>query len=254
MSNAWQRPPERVRLSPDYIDVWRIPQNLDQDQLEQYRAILSGDELERCDRFKSEQRRREFIIGRGTLRTLIGQHLALDPSTFEFAYSEHQKPCLSTTVTGPTVAFNLTHSHGLVLIALTLERRIGIDIEYLRPDVDFRKLARRFFSKQESQSLEAYPDAYLPAAFFACWTRKEALLKAIGAGIAFGLRDFSVSVDPLEREVELHTHWDQAEAARWSILNLDLEQDYAAAVAASGSNCKLRCWDLNRSNNRSGVD
>ena len=246
MSNTWQRPPERVQLSPDCIDIWRVALDRATARLEEYRAVLSGDELERCDKFKSQQRRREFIIGRGSLRTLIGQYLALDPSSFEFAYSDHQKPYISTTAMGAPVTFNLTHSHDLVLIALTLERRVGIDIEYLRPDVEFRKLSRRFFSKQESQSLEAYDDACLPAAFFACWTRKEALLKAIGAGIAFGLRDFSVSVDPLDQEVDLRTHWDQAEAARWSILNLDLERDYAAAVAVNGSNCKLRYWDLSR--------
>lgn len=244
MSDAWQRPPGTVLLSTEYIDIWRVPLDLPSAQIDKYHAVLSGDELERCDKFKSAKRRREFIIGRGALRTLIGQCLKLDPSALNIVYSEHQKPCLPEAVPGAPATFNLTHSHDLALIALTLERDIGIDIEYLRADVDFRKLARRFFSKQEVQSLESCTDARLTAAFFACWTRKEALLKALGKGIAFGLKEFSVSVDPLDREVDLLTHWDQAEASRWSILNMKPGPDYAAAVAASGGTFKLRLWDL----------
>ena len=244
MSDTWQSTPGTVRLSSEYIDIWRISLDLSHAQIDKYRAALSGDELARCDKFKSTKRRREFIIGRGALRTLIGQCLKLDPPALDIVYSEHQKPGLSASSPGVPLSFNLTHSHDLVLIALALERHIGIDIEYLRTDVDFRKLARRFFSEQEYRSLESCDDSRLTAAFFACWTRKEALLKAIGEGIAFGLKDFSVSVGPLDQEVDLHTHWNKAEAARWSILNLEAGHEYAAAIAASGGKFKLRCWDL----------
>lgn len=246
MNGGWQHPPRKLQLSPDYIDVWKAPLNLPPAQLDKYRAILSRDEQQRSDKFKSEKRRREFIIGRGLLRMLIGQCLEMDPSVIEFAYSEHQKPYLPVTALGIPVTFNLSHSHDLALVALALERRIGIDIEYLRPDVDFRKLAGRFFSEQESRSLQDYEGVRLAAAFFACWTRKEALLKAIGEGIAFGLADFSVSVNPQDQVVSLHTHWDEAEAARWSIINFALERDYAAAVAASGTRYKVRRWKITR--------
>jgi 4'-phosphopantetheinyl transferase len=246
MNNAWQRPPRNLQLSADLIDVWKVPLNLPPAQVRNYRAVLSREEQQRCDKFKSEKRRREFIIGRGLLRTLMGQCLEMDPSVFEFAYTEHQKPYLPVAALGVPITFNISHSRDLALVALALERHIGIDIEYLRPDVDFKKLAGRFFSERESRSLEAYHDVRLTAAFFACWTRKEALLKAIGEGIAFGLGDFSVAVDPQDRVVTLHTHWDEAEAARWSIVNLDLNPGYAAAVAASGAIFKLRCWDLFR--------
>lgn len=243
MSSAWQHPPRALQLSSRYIDIWRVTLDLPPVRVRKYHAMLSGEELERCARFKSEQRRREFIIGRGMLRMLIGKCLDQDPAVFDFSYSEHQKPYLHETELGAPVGFNLTHSHDLALIALTLGRDLGIDLEYLRYDVEFKALARRFFSKQESQSIEAYSNALLPEAFFACWTRKEALLKALGEGIAFGLRDFSVNVDPRIREVALETHWDPAESTRWSILNLSPGDNYTAAVAASGGKFELRCWD-----------
>lgn len=242
MISVWKSPPPSLKLSLDYVDVWQVTLSAPH-QIEKYRVLLTQEELERCERFKSEKRRREFIIGRGLLRILIGQCLDIDPTTFDFAYTEHQKPYLPAASLGVQVNFNVTHSHNLALIALTLERMIGVDIEYIRHNVEFRKLARRFFSNQESSALSAYDDPLLPAAFFACWTRKEAFVKALGDGIAFGLGDFTVSVDPRDQEVALKTAQNTNESDNWSIINLDIGRDYAAAVAANGGRFKLRLWN-----------
>jgi len=122
MSDIWQRPSGTLQLSPEYIDIWRVSLDLPRAQIEKYHAVLSGNELARCDKFKSGKRRREFVIGRGALRMIIGQCLKLDPSALDIVYSVHQKPHLPAAVPVVPVTFNLTHSHGLVLIALTLER------------------------------------------------------------------------------------------------------------------------------------
>lgn len=242
MIGAWKSSPLNLKLSPDYLDIWQVPLS-PSPRMDRYRALLSRDELDRCGRFKSEKRRREYTIIRGLLRLLIGRCMDVDPSTFEFAYTEHQKPYLPAASLGVPISFNITHSHNLALIALTLERMIGVDIEFIRHNVEFRKLAKRFFSKQESRALDAYDDTLLPAAFFACWTRKEAFVKALGDGIAFGLHDFTVSVDPRDREVALLTDRDSNESGKWSIINLDIVSDYAAAIAANGEKFKLRLWN-----------
>ena len=119
---------------------------------------------------------------------------------------------------------------------------IGVDLEYIRNNVEFRKLAKRFFSNQESRALDACDDTLLPAAFFACWTRKEAFVKALGDGIVFGLGDFTVSVDPWDRAVALHTGGEVNVPGDWSIISLETGRDYAAAVAANGGRFKLRLW------------
>ena len=241
MKSVWNSPPPDLELSPDHIDVWQIPLGPPM-QIERCRTLLSWEELERCKVFKSEKRLREFIICRGLLRLLIARYLDTDPSTLDIAYTKHRKPYLPAASLGVPISFNITHSHNLALIALTLERMIGVDIEYIRHNVEFRKLAKRFFSKQESRALDAYDDTFLPAAFFACWTRKEAFVKALGDGIAFGLADFSVSIDPRDRDVTLQTDGNTNGAGRWSIINLDIGSDYAAAVAADGESFKLRSW------------
>lgn len=242
MVTLWNKAPADLRLSNEFVDVWRTRLDLSIDTVNNYLATLSKDERARADRFKARSKRKEFIITRGLLRKTLAQTLDIDPSSLEFDYAEHDKPFLPAATLGVPISFNVSHSHNQALVALTLDRAIGIDIEKIRQDVSFEKLAARFFSKQESQALEKLDKNTLPKAFFACWTRKEAFVKALGDGISFGLSEFSVSVDPYETNVSLLTHWNTGESSNWSIVNIKADEYYIGALAIDGSRFTLRCW------------
>jgi 4'-phosphopantetheinyl transferase len=238
----WNKTPAAITLTEQHVDIWRAPLDLTQGEINDYRELLSPDEFARAYRFKTKRKQREYLISRGLLRRILGLSLQLNPRELEFKYTEHHKPYLEITRRGLPVSFNVTHSHGLALIAVTLGHAIGIDIEHVRHDVRFRQLAGRFFSAQEARALETYTEAGLPRAFFACWTRKEAFVKALGDGISFGLNEFSVSVDPLDDAVALTTHWDPDEARKWSLVNIATHADYLAALAVEGQGCIIRGW------------
>lgn len=243
MTGVWNRSPARLSPSNQYIDVWRTSLNLPPPQVDAYRSLLSAVEIERANRFKVKRKYFEYIISRGMLRRVLGLVLNRDPSTFEFEYTDHDKPYLNTSWRGQPVYFNVSHSHEQTLIAVTLAHPVGIDIEQIRHNVEFKKLARRFFSRPEARDLDTYTDAGVAQAFFSCWTRKEAFVKALGDGITFGLSEFSVSVDPFDGEVALHTHWDPDEARNWTLLNIPNGADYAAALAVRARGIGLRYWE-----------
>jgi len=243
MKDIWQKTPAQLELSRKYIDVWRTSLDLPQQQIDSYRSLLHTEELARASRFKVDRKYREYIISRGLLRRILGLTLGLDPGAIAFTYSEHNKPDLDMCWHGMPVCFNVSHSHEMTLIAVTLDRLVGVDVEFVRHNVEFKKLAKRFFSVRETHDLDSYTDATLPPAFFSCWTRKEAFVKALGDGIAFGLKEFSVSVNPSDREVALTTHWDRDQAKNWSLLNIQAGPEYIAALAATGPGYEIRCWE-----------
>lgn len=243
MTGVWNTTPVRLSPSDKYIDVWRTSLNLPPAQVDSYRSVLSVAEIKRANRFKVKRKYFEYIISRGMLRRVLGLVLNRDPSTFEFGYTEHDKPYLNINWRGEQVYFNVSHSHEQTLIAVTLARPVGIDIEQIRQDVEFKKLAKRFFSAAEARDLDTYTDSGIALAFFSCWTRKEAFVKALGDGIAFGLSEFSVSVNPFDGEVALSTHWDPDEARKWTLVNIRTDADYAAALAVPAREISIRYWE-----------
>ena len=243
MPIKWKKPPSNLSLSSDFIDIWQTRLDLSVRDIEYYADMLCAEEKQRVDKFKFSKKRHEYIITRGLLRRVLAQTLDTDPHSLQFEYAEHGKPYLTERWQDKTVSFNVTHSGNKALVAVTLERNIGVDIELIRTEVEFDKLSNRFFSADESSSLETYKKQDLSKAFYACWTGKEAYVKALGDGISFGLSEFSVSVDPEEEQVTLVTHWDTDEASRWTIINLDTGKDYIGAIAADKKEIKLRYWE-----------
>ena len=140
------------------------------------------------------------------------------------------------------LCFNLSHSHGIALYAITCGREIGIDIEYFRPDVEVEKLAERFFSPREAAVLRALPEHLRKEGFFNCWTRKEAYIKAEGKGMSIPLSAFDVSLTPGEPAALLRTESHPQETSRWSLQALSPEPGYTAALAVKGHDWELKCW------------
>jgi len=178
---------------------------------------------------------------------LLGEYLGLQPDAVPLWYTSFGKPGLSGEAAGSGVKFNVSHSAGLMLAAVTRNREVGIDVERVRPDVDWRELAGRFFAPAEVAALDARPPDDQLRAFFACWTRKEAYVKALGLGMSLPLDQFSVSVAPHGPAALLTAEHDPAQLTRWELHVLDAGADFAATLAVEGRGGQVWSgrWPLN---------
>lgn len=198
--------------------------------------VLSPDELARAARYRFARDRERFARARSFLRLALGRYLGTDPRSVEFAYGPRGKPSIagqSHRHDRPDLRFNLSHSADLVLLAIGWGRDTGVDVERLRPDIEWDDLATRFFDPAEAEALRRLPPGDRARGFLTTWVRKEAYLKARGGGLALGLDRFTVPVglpapgSPLPLAVA----GDQVESQRWHLQDLDPGQGYVAAVA-----------------------
>lgn len=180
------------------------------------------------------------------LREILGYCTGADPGDLRFGCNAFGKPFLKGIARQESPCFNLSHSGELLLVAVALGREVGIDLERLRGGLDFRSLAQRFFSKRETSSLLALPADRRKEAFFACWTRKEACVKAFGRGLAFPLEQFDVSVHPDRAAKLLAIRGGQLPHRRWRLADLPAPPGYAAALAAEGGAFRFRQWQWSR--------
>jgi 4'-phosphopantetheinyl transferase len=241
----WQPATHPPPLTADDVHVWRIALEVSDALLTHYRATLSDDERQRAERFHFEKHRRHFIAGRGALRALLGRYLARRPEDVGFVYGTQGKPALADEANGHPLRFNLTHSHHLALLAVTHGRAIGVDIEHLRTNLerDGEALAERFFSPREAAVLRSLSLELRREAFFHCWTRKEAYIKAQGQGLALPLDQFDVTLHPDEPAALVATLHDPPQARRWAMRHLAPGAEYVGAVAVEGHGWRLWCGD-----------
>jgi len=165
-----------------------------------------------------------------------------EAQSVRFRYGSYGKPELIIESCNEELCFNVSHSHGLALYAISLNRQVGVDIERLRSDFSVDLVARQFFSKRENLALSAMAPNEKLQAFFACWTRKEAYIKAKGKGLSIPLDQFDVSINPKDLESPLRIHGDPLESCRWSLQSLNPGHGYFAAVAAEKRRWRLKCW------------
>ena len=185
-------------LDDPVVEVVGAHLDVPTDVCEAQYSLLSCDERERANRFRFAQHRQHYIVARAGLRQLLGERLRVKPAAIELVETEHGKPKLGTAHAASNLEFNLSHSGSLVLYAFTLGVPVGIDVELIRDIPDADHLAESFFSATEVSSLRALPPSRRPLAFLACWTRKEAFIKALGEGLSCPLDSFDVTIDPDE--------------------------------------------------------
>jgi 4'-phosphopantetheinyl transferase len=234
---------DNQRLLKGDVLVWRTTPDVDDSILTKHRSVLSRDEEARAERFYFAADRRRATVGRGCLRLLLARTLMLPACRLSFAYDDFGKPSLKGKPRG--LEFNVSHSGNVILIAMARQRPVGVDVERIRTNFDPIEIAKNFFSAREQQILASLIGAAQYEAFFACWTRKEAYLKAKGVGLSLPLDQFDVSLLPCEEPKLLATRPDAREAKHWSLRALDFSRDYAAAVVAAGSDWKLGFEALN---------
>jgi 4'-phosphopantetheinyl transferase len=242
LDHLWRHPRTGLTLSSAEVHVWRACLDLDSSSVEHLQHALSADELQRAARFHFPRDRRRFTVARGVLRDILGRYLGVPPSELGFRYSAYGKPALAAGFDAVGVRFNISHSHEMALFAVTCGREIGVDIEYLGREIRGEEIAQHFFSAHECASLRALPAAAKHEAFFNCWTRKEAYIKAHGEGLSLPLNQFDVSLAPGEPAALLATRNDPREVQRWSLQALTPGPGYVAALAVEGQGWQLTCW------------
>ena len=240
---GWRRPVGWPASYPDVVDVWRI--TLDRPGADHVQD-LSPDERELAGRFSLDHLRRRYVVAHATLRRILAGYVGTTPSTLRFKAGPYGKPWLAPPY--EALSFNLAHSGALALLAVTRCREIGVDIEEYRALNDADRIAEQFFSAAEVAALRALPEAERQPAFFRCWARKEAFVKALGLGLAAPLDAFDVSLGPDEPCRLLASRRASDDLLRWWLTSLDVGPGYAAALVVENRppddkpDWHLRCW------------
>jgi len=231
-SLIWSPAPAVVELEPHQVDIWRVCLDLATDPRRRLESILSEDEAQRAARFYFPADKDRFVVAHGCLRDILRRYLPTESRQLNFSTNAYGKPHLSSE---HGLDFNLSHSRDFALVAVTRHRQVGVDIEYIRGEVSREGIAGHFFSEGEVSELLSLPPEQHEIAFFNCWTRKEAYIKACGLGLSLPLESFDVSLVPGEPAILRATRPDPQQALRWTLKHLEVQPGYAAAVAVEGA-------------------
>lgn len=229
-SKEWLSPPVRPTLKHREVHLWRLNFEEERHLWNNFVSYLNQSEQEKATRYRFAKDQRRFEMGRGFLRRVLSLYLKLKPEEIQFEWGAYGKPALSSTTHGTELRFNLSHSGQWAILGLTLNCDIGVDIEFEKADIQLRKLGKRFFSPEENAVLDLVPEDELSGAFYRCWTRKEAFIKALGSGLSCPLDQFGVSFDKGQSPALLFTRWNPDEAAKWSMAAGMVATHYPFAV------------------------
>jgi len=235
--STWSEPPASLTLATGDVHVWRLGLDQPENIVAEFRDTLEAHELERAGRFHFEKHRTHFVVGRGGLRYVLARYLDVKPEEFRFSYGAYGKPALVSE----ELSFNMSHSHGVALFAVALDRELGVDVEHIRADFASEDIARRFFSRGEVAAFNALDKEEQVAAFFRCWTRKEAYIKAIGRGLSEPLDAFDVTLAPGEAAL---LRAERGDTSRWAMFDIDAGDGYAAALAVEAPVSNIRLWRI----------
>lgn len=232
------------------VDVWRL--RLDAARLEERRSapsdtpggVLAPDELARASRFHFDRDRVHYVCCRTALRFLLARYGDIAPANIRFTYTPNGKPELAADQNSRQLRFNVSHSDNMALIAIGVQDAVGVDIEKMRLDVNTTELSERFFSAAERAGLRSLPETMRVTAFYACWARKEAFLKANGEGLGFPLEDFSVSVHPEKQPRLEEIKGDPNAGEQWSLVDVDAAPHFRSAVAVERVGATIATFDL----------
>jgi 4'-phosphopantetheinyl transferase len=248
-ASDWRSFSDLPPLGPAEIHIWHFRLVLPPDEVRRLERLLTPDELERAEGFRDATLRCQYIVGRGIVRELIASYINQRPSDIRFCYGPWGKPELVCDATSHTLKFNLSHSCGYAVLALTLAGKIGVDIERVGYIPEAEWIAQRYFSQAEQTEFFALPPPMRTKAFFTIWSLKEAYLKALGFGWGNPNGVIELNVSP-DRSPQLLKTLDSGAEELWSLYKIQADPNFLVAVAISGSNHRIRCFgqlDLDRS-------
>jgi 4'-phosphopantetheinyl transferase len=234
------RPGERVLCSGE-IHVWSALLDQSDEIVSHMEGILAAHERERAARFHFPRDRARFTMGRSILRMLLGGYLEIPPTNVRYVPGTFGKLELTPQNESNPLRFNLSHRHGLALYAFVLDQEVGVDVEWPRNHPDLERVSERFFSESEKEALRAVPPDQRQVAFFNCWTRKEAFIKAIGTGLSYPLHEFDVSLAPGEPARLCGIRGNASIAEGWHLQELLPCAGFVGALAAPGRDWRVIC-------------
>lgn len=241
---VWGHPPAMLSLGSREVHVWRAHLPEHTTHLAALSSLLSPDERTSAARFRFASDRERYTLSRGLLRVILSRYLAVAPERLEFSYGPQGKPAILVPADGGWLRFNLSHARDLALYALCRDHELGIDVEYMRSDIEYERIARHVFSLYERTILSSLPPHERAEAFFRCWTMKESYVKARGGGLSIPLDQFDVALAPGASPAILATRPDATQASRWTLARLDPGAGYTMALAMEGSIEALTCWQV----------
>lgn len=234
----WNAAPGGLKPADGDVHVFCSPLDVPSKRLEELAQSLSDDEWHRANRFHLERDRNRFIAGRGTLREILAVLFELDPASLVFSRGEFGKPQIAAPAAARSLHFNLAHSDAIAVYAIA-KHELGVDVERIRPMDDAEQIASRFFSQREKDCLVALPAEQRREAFFNCWTRKEAYLKAIGSGLDDCLDQIEVSLAPGEVAELLGV---PNGSRPWRLHSLTPAPEFVGALAIQPEDSRVNCW------------
>ena len=235
-SSKWLEPTDSPSLEAGQVHVWRIRLEQEDTLLDRFRRTLAAEELDRAGRFRFERLQKHFVAGRGFLRHVLARYVSATAEELKFTYNSYGKPSLAGE---ESLQFNMSHSHEVGLVAVTRDAAVGVDVEHIRADFASDEIARRFFSRLEVETFNALPKEEQVAAFFRCWTRKEAYIKAIGKGLSQPLDSFDVTLAPADPAALLRPGDD--DTLTWTFSDIDVGPAYASALLVEGIPSQISC-------------
>lgn len=221
------QPGDSFDLSTRNVHVWTLRTNASSNVIARFEKVLAPDERSRAAQFHVSRPRESFILTRAVLRHLLGRYLGLHPGNICLHYGMNGKPLLSHK---SELMFNVSHSGEIAAIALTQGCDVGIDLEQFRPLPDLKEIAAHSFCNEEATEIDSLPACDRQHAFFSCWTRKEAYVKAIGVGLSTPLSAFRVTVRPNEPAKLLFLDKAKNASESWTLHDLALGPDYVGTV------------------------
>lgn len=215
--------------------VWRVELDSLTNRYAAFLALLDEDEQKRGARFHFDRDRESYTITRGALRLILGKYLSADPKSIQFDYTQFGKPFLKKNHRKGSgkIHFNVSHSDRFALVAITEASEIGVDIEFCKEEIEHIDLAKRFFTSQEYTTLKNLPPTERLDAFYRCWTRKEAYIKAVGKGLSIPLNSFDVSLRVSEAPKMLRIEGGNPE--NWRIFDIPTEKNYKGALVTDAA-------------------
>jgi 4'-phosphopantetheinyl transferase len=229
-----------VPLGEREVHVWSAVLDRRPAVVERLGGVLSADEHARADRFVFQHHRDRYVVGRAVLRILVASYVGCAPEQLEFRYGRRGKPALAQALGADAVRFNLSHSGGRAVYAITRVGEVGVDLEHIRPLSDMDAIAERCFSAREYAAYTSLPPPARPEGFFACWTRKEAYVKALGDGLAVPLDAFDVTLRPGEPARLERVAGGRGAGAGWCLSDLAVGSGDKAALVVEGGAADLR--------------
>ena len=236
---VWLSPPGNLTLGDDEVHVWLA--SLHEKNAGAFEKIISPDERARAGRFRFLAHGKQFIVGRGILRVILGRYLGMKPKRIGFEYNQYGKPSIGGKFVNE-IKFNLSHSGDLAVYAFSRGREIGVDIESVLAFSIDEQIAAQSLTRREIEFLNMLPENLRARFFFKCWTQKEAYLKGWGKGLSFAANQIETS---FFQEASALAGLSEEQTWRkkgWSIRELPAIEGYTAAIAVEGGNFKMSFW------------